>query len=266
MKIFNLSRFRDVKDRNQEENRYDFKASQELDESMLSRNGLDDLSEFLKPPMEKYYETIKSHIHPGMKVLELGSGTGLHTKVILDTGAIVTAIDISGNSLEVLKRRVGHQITCIKCSMDSIPIADCSFDYIVSAGSLSYVDLEKIAREIQRLLKPNGSVIFVDSLNNNPMYFANRFIHFLKGNRSFLTLIRMPTLRKLQKLSKNFSESTTNYFGAYLWLTWPLAVLFGEPRMLKVNRSLENNFPFNRFSFKFVFHAQSLVKKSSFCE
>lgn len=48
-----------------------------------------------------YYENqLQKFISPGMKVLEIGSGTGTHTGYLLKLGAIVTATDISETSLE----------------------------------------------------------------------------------------------------------------------------------------------------------------------
>jgi ubiquinone/menaquinone biosynthesis C-methylase UbiE len=46
---------------------------------------------------------------------------------------------------------------------------------IVSAGSLSYGDNDKVLDEIYRVLKNKGAFIAIDSLNNNPIYRLNRF-------------------------------------------------------------------------------------------
>jgi ubiquinone/menaquinone biosynthesis C-methylase UbiE len=63
--------------------------------------------------------------------------------------------------------------------MEKLPFAGQSFDIIVSAGSLSYGDNDKVLDEIYRVLKNKGVFIAIDSLNNNPIYRLNRCLHYL---------------------------------------------------------------------------------------
>lgn len=58
------------------------------------------------PPFEYFYEQIQILIHKNLSVLEIGAGMGRHSGVILKTGAILTANDISTKSLEVLKKLI----------------------------------------------------------------------------------------------------------------------------------------------------------------
>ena len=57
--------------------------------------------------------------------------------------------------------------------MESLPFKDKSFDIVACAGGLSYGDNKKVANEIYRVLKDNGSFICIDSLNENPFYKFN---------------------------------------------------------------------------------------------
>ena len=56
--------------------------------------------------------------------------------------------------------------------------------------------------EIYRVLKPGGFVIIVDSLNNNPIYKFNRYLHYLRDNRSKDTLQRIPDIILINKYKK----------------------------------------------------------------
>jgi ubiquinone/menaquinone biosynthesis C-methylase UbiE len=65
-------------------------------------------------------------------------------------------------------------------------------------------DNDKVLDEIYRVLKNKGAFIAIDSLNNNPIYRLNRYLHYLKGERSLSTIARMPDLKLLRKYEQKF--------------------------------------------------------------
>ena len=93
-----------------EKNRYDERALNLLKQNGLafSKYGSTLIPLVLRSPYLFYEKKINEIIHPKMKVLEIGSGTGLHTYSLIKTGAIVTATDISQNSLHVLKTNLSN--------------------------------------------------------------------------------------------------------------------------------------------------------------
>jgi ubiquinone/menaquinone biosynthesis C-methylase UbiE len=117
--------------------------------------------------------------HKGSFVLEIGAGMGENTKFLLATEAKVCATDISEYSLSVIEKRFNNdKLTTKVADMEKLPFAGQSFDIIVSAGSLSYGDNDKVLDEIYRVLKNKGVFIAIDSLNNNPIYRLNRCLHY----------------------------------------------------------------------------------------
>jgi ubiquinone/menaquinone biosynthesis C-methylase UbiE len=60
-------------------------------------------------------------------VLELAAGTGLHTYIIAQRGARVTASDISSNSLKVISQQI-ENIYTTAADMESLPFENNSFD------------------------------------------------------------------------------------------------------------------------------------------
>jgi SAM-dependent methyltransferase len=58
-----------------------------------------------RAPYIYYEQCIQKYVKQDHHVLELGSGTGLHTYALVQTGARVVTSDISENSLAVLSRR-----------------------------------------------------------------------------------------------------------------------------------------------------------------
>ena len=79
---------------------------------------------------------------PGDRVLEIGCGTGSVTRLLLDRGAVVTAIDQSPEMLEQARERIGDEprgairfIEQTASEIDALPEA--SFDSVVLSLCLS---------------------------------------------------------------------------------------------------------------------------------
>ena len=91
--------------------RYDKRAQSLLFAGSSAFESEPSLGSLANPPIFRapylYYEQcICQHISKNQDVLELGSGTGLHTYALTQTGARVVASDISSRSLEVLAQRI----------------------------------------------------------------------------------------------------------------------------------------------------------------
>ena len=109
---------------------------------------LDTLENFIKNPYLCYYDFIKKMILPEMKVLEIGDETGNHTGPVINTGAKVTILDYSKESLINCKLKYPTVVEMVCANMENIPIESNSFDFIVASGSISYGNFQKITNEI----------------------------------------------------------------------------------------------------------------------
>ena len=90
-----------------EKERYDQRARALLkSENEFSYFGSESVPIFIRTPYLFYEEKIKELIKPNMKVLEIGSGMGLHTYSLIKTGAHIIATDISPNSLQIIKKKI----------------------------------------------------------------------------------------------------------------------------------------------------------------
>jgi ubiquinone/menaquinone biosynthesis C-methylase UbiE len=94
-------------------------------------------------------------------------------------------------SLALCIKKYPRIVNSLCADMKSIPVPENSFDFIVANGALSYGDYHLISNEILRVVKPHGSVIFMDSLNHNPTYRTNRFIRSLVGSRTRISTKRI---------------------------------------------------------------------------
>jgi ubiquinone/menaquinone biosynthesis C-methylase UbiE len=248
-----------------ERDRYDARAQSQLElvttivEAPL---GSQTMSSYLQTPYIYYEQRIAELIRPDHLVLELGAGAGLHTRVLLQTGAQVTASDISPNSLSLLKQQFKNVHGNLKtevADMESLPFDDSSFDVITCAGSLSYGAPILVDTEIRRVLRPGGMLICVDSLNHNPVYRANRWLHYMRGNRSKSTLKRMPDLARIRALGEEFSIVNVHFFGAMSYAMPGIACLFGENTARAASDRIDQLVGVRRSAFKFVVVAQGFA-------
>lgn len=91
------------------------------------------------------------------RVLEIGAGSGLQSKVLEDWGLDVEAIDIETSAY------AGSRVFPVK-DYDGrhIPFPDASFDAVFSSNTLEHVpDLAGMHSEIRRVLKPGGVAVHV---------------------------------------------------------------------------------------------------------
>lgn len=247
-------------DKQVERERYDRRAKA-LQESggLIFEAGSFGVRPIYRSPYIKYESLIRLMLRPDMSALELGAGTGNHTEVALSTGALVTASDISPASLEVLYRRYSptyKNIATKVADLEALPFESNSFDMVLSAGSLSYGDNDLVRDEVFRVLRPGGYFICVDSLKANPIYDLNRYIHYLRGNRSYSTLKRIPSMQVIKNYSRIFCETSVDYFGSLSFFMPVLCPVLGEDKCAEISDSFDSLINVRRSAFKFVMCAK----------
>lgn len=138
-------------------------------------------TEYERPAM---MNLLPSKLH-NVKILDAGCAAGWYTNEFVTRGADVIATDLSPEMVAATKRRIGDKarVMCLNIE-DELPFEDDSFDVIVSSLVLHYIkDWKQPLKEFQRILKPNGKLIFsihhpfMDiKLSNNGDYFDTEFI------------------------------------------------------------------------------------------
>jgi len=98
----------------------------------------------------------------GLKVLDLGCGTGRHALWLAASGAAVTGVDFSEGMLEEARRKPGaEQIRFLRHDLHTpLPLGDGEFDLVVSGLVLEHLrELDGFFREIKRVLKTDGRAV-----------------------------------------------------------------------------------------------------------
>jgi ubiquinone/menaquinone biosynthesis C-methylase UbiE len=253
----------DNKDLEREIKKYSNVAKSEFLEMQKTESfniGYEKVPHIHKKPFQDYYDAIAKTVRPGTKVLELGAGTGTHSFIVFELGGDLTAVDISRESLDLLSVKFQGKAKTICADMASLPLPDNSFDVIISCGSLSYGDPRLVFAEVYRLLKPEGSIVFLDTLNHNWIYSLNRFRHYIQGKRTLSTLRRMPRMATINRYIKTFAFSSVSYYGKILWLHRPLGLFLKSNQLEKLERKTDESRFFSRSAFKFLLVCNWLKK------
>ena len=242
-------------DKNIEKKRYDDRAIK-----LIKANNFEvplGLHSYMMEPIDSYKKNLLANVFNGARVLEIGAGMRENTEFLLNQGFNVHATDISSKSVEFLKKKYASYslFEAEVADMESLPFKDNSFDVICSAGSLSYGDNSIVMNEIYRVLVKGGIFIAIDSLNNNPIYKLNRYIHFLLGNRSKSTLQRMPTIKLLEKYTVKFDNVEVAYFGSLTWLFPILRKFLNDDLMKEISSSFDKKINIKKSAFKFTIKA-----------
>jgi 2-polyprenyl-3-methyl-5-hydroxy-6-metoxy-1,4-benzoquinol methylase len=120
------------------------------------------------------------NLRPGIRVLEIGCGTGLFTEAFAKTGATIVAADISSELLEIARLRglPAEQVTFIAKPFEQIAF-DGSFDAVIGSSVLHHLDVELALARIIHLLEPGGILSFAEPNYLNPQVFLERKLRFL---------------------------------------------------------------------------------------
>ena len=218
----------------------------------------------IRTPYIIYEALTKKYSHEGVRVLDLCCGDGILSLVAALNKASVTVADIAPHNIELALLRGKHHGIFLSGKVgdaESLQFEDNSFDIVTCAGSLSYLDHSRVLAEINRILKEEGVFICVDSLNHNPIYRFNRWIHYLLGDRTKSTLLRMPTMRVFDKFESEIGPVVYRSFhGIFSFLIPLLKPLLGASTTGRVLDYLDLSFPALRSqAFKFV----AVVQKQS---
>jgi SAM-dependent methyltransferase len=92
----------------------------------------------------------------GRRVLDVGTGSGRHSREAAALGAEVVAIDL-GDSIDVARRNLPAGVLTIQADAESIPLAEGAFDLVMAIGVLHHlVDTESALAGLVRHVRPGG--------------------------------------------------------------------------------------------------------------
>ena len=91
----------------------------------------------------------------GLRVLDIGAGTGKLTALLAELGADVTAVEPDESMLAVLRRQM-PSVPVLHGKAEEIPLPDGSVDAVLCGQSMHWFDLSRALPEIARVLTSGG--------------------------------------------------------------------------------------------------------------
>jgi SAM-dependent methyltransferase len=151
-----------------------------------------------------------------LRVVDFGCGSGMNTVLLAGRSAHVWGIDISEDLLRLAQRRLAVNgrdgaATFIAGSAHDMPFPDSSIDVVFGIAILHHLDLDLVAREVRRVLKPGGRAIFQEPVRNSPLIrFLRSLIPYHAPDIS--PYERPLTDAELTRLASGFSTASVRAF------------------------------------------------------
>jgi len=172
----------------------------------------------IKKYRKKYVPLIKG------KVLDIAAGTGNNIKYY-PKNSDVTLLDASKEMLNIAREKAKDRkdlsLEYINQRIEDFELPDNYFDTILSIDVFCSVQDQDIAmRNIKRVLKNNGKIIFVEhmktesAMKNIPLYFSNLFTYPTVGS----SMVK-ETNKKIEKYFKILEKEKLNYSFRYYLVT-----------------------------------------------
>src|SRR5919112_1864619 len=118
-------------------------------------------------------------VGPGVKVLDLGCGSGDLTIHLLAVGAEVTGVDLSPGMVALAEERIrafgnGARAELRVASAEGLDVESDAYDVVVGRFILHHLQIGRAAPQIARVLRPGGRAVFAENSARNPILMAAR--------------------------------------------------------------------------------------------
>lgn len=149
-------------------------------------------------------EAVLGYLKPraGMKLLDIGCGTGNYSLFLARLGLNVTGVDISLPMLERARDKAGREglkVEFIQADAGLLPFPGETFDAVISVTAMEFLpDLRAALLEAFRVLKPGGRLV-VGLVGRDSAWFRYYDEKARRDSDSVFRAARFHTLEELQE-------------------------------------------------------------------
>ena len=122
-----------------------------------------------------------ANLRPGMRVLEIGCGTGNFTEIFAQTGAHITAVDISSELVDLARSRHLPENVTVMCAAFEELDTNQPFDAVIGSSILHHLDIQQAVQQIYKLLRSGGVMAFAEPNMLNPQVMVQKNIPWIKA-------------------------------------------------------------------------------------
>lgn len=143
---------------------------------------------------------IEKYLNPGMRILEIGAGTGRYSHELAQKGYEVDAVELVEHNIEVFKSktRPGENVTIRQGDARKLPMEDDAYDITLLLGPMYHLfteeDQKQALREAIRVTKPGG-VIFAAYCGNEATMIQFCFGRGMLREKRYQELVDMTTFK-----------------------------------------------------------------------
>jgi len=169
---------------------------------------------------EDFYKYLSIHAN-NAEILDYGCGIGPSIKKVVNFNPKkITGIDISEVSIKKAREETINYQSKVDLQVDNCEntnLKNSHFDIVYGLGILHHLDFSKCLNEISRILKPGGSLLFVEPLGTNPI--INLYRKLTPKSRSD---DEHPLLEKdFLLLNERFTDVEIKYYGLLTVVFFP---------------------------------------------
>jgi SAM-dependent methyltransferase len=121
------------------------------------------------------------------RVADVGAGTGKLTRVAVEAGAEVVAVDPDARMLDTLRAHVAG-VPAHVGTAEELPLPDGSLDAVLVAQAWHWVDPEAASTEVARVLGPGGVLGLVWNLRDENVDWVRRMTEVMTPSNAELML------------------------------------------------------------------------------
>jgi SAM-dependent methyltransferase len=147
---------------------------------------------------------------------------------------------------------------------ENMSFEDSFFDIVLDYGTFSSLDMNKALPHLIRVLKPDGTLIAIETFGHNPLTNLKRWFSMLTGRRTKWATAHIMKTEDWKIIKKEFSYSETHYFGFFVIFLGPVAKYCPEV-ILKIFESVDELFFklhfLRRYAFKTIVVLRNPKKK-----
>ncbi|HEX4925432.1 MAG TPA: class I SAM-dependent methyltransferase [Bdellovibrionales bacterium] len=165
---------------------------------------------------------LKEQCKPLQTVADIGAGTGIFSKLLLEAGLEVFAVEPNNEMREAAREYLGDfdDIHFVDAPAESTDLEDHTVDLVVAAQAFHWFDRPKAKAEFKRILTPKGRVALIWNTRETESPFGKAYEDFIENYSVDYKEVRQHGAVAEEDLKSFFKSYTLKTFPNQQTLEW----------------------------------------------